>query len=226
MAADQEKREEYKRGINMGRYTGPACRLCRREGMRLFLKGDKCYSQACTLNKRTNAPGKVSKFNKKPTEYAVQLREKQKVKRYYGVYERQFRRYFELATKHKGVTGEMLLQYLERRLDCLIHKAGFAPSKKAARQLVIHGHVSVEGKKIDIPSYVVNVGQEIVLSEKVKNLDMVVKSIESAQNKVIPTWLEIDFTNLKMKMLNIPTRAEINPEIEINEQLIVELYSK
>ncbi len=226
MAAVREKREEYREENDMGRYTGPACRLCRREGVRLFLKGDKCYSQSCTLVDRTSPPGKVSKFNKKPTEYAVQLREKQKVKRYYGIYERQFRRYFEMATKHKGVTGEMLLQYLERRLDCLIHKAGFAPSKKAARQIINHGHVFVDGKKIDIPSYVVNVGQEIILSDKVKNLDVVVKSIESAQNKVIPTWLEVDFTNLKMKMLTIPTRAEINPEIEINEQLIVELYSK
>ena len=210
----------------MGRYTGPACRLCRREGTRLFLKGDKCYSQACTLNKKSAAPGKVSKFNKKPTEYAIQLREKQKVKRYYGVYERQFRRYFEMATKHKGVTGEMLLQYLERRLDSLLHKAGFAPSKKAARQIVGHGHVLVNGRKIDVPSYVVHVGEEITLTDSVKSLDLVVKAIESAQNRVIPSWLEVDHNALKMKILTIPTRAEINPEIEIKEQLIVELYSK
>lgn len=210
----------------MGRYTGPSCRLCRREGTRLFLKGDKCYSQLCTLNKKAAAPGKVTKFNKKPTEYALQLREKQKVKRYYGVYERQFRRYFEMASKHKGVTGEMLLQYLERRLDSILHKAGFAPSKKHARQLVRHGHVLVNGKKLDVPSYVVNVGEEIALHDKVKNLDGVVKAIESAQNKVVPAWLEVDYTNLKLKMLSIPTREEINPEIEVKEQLIVELYSK
>jgi small subunit ribosomal protein S4 len=210
----------------MGRYTGPSCRLCRREGTRLFLKGDKCYSQACTLNKKSAAPGKVSKFNKKPTEYATQLREKQKVKRYYGVYERQFRKFFEMATKHKGVTGETLLQYLERRLDCIVHKAGFAPSKKMARQLVNHGHVKVNGKKVDVASNVINIGDEIVLSEKIKNLDIIVRSIESAQNKVIPAWLEVDFANLKFKLLSIPARAEINAEIEIKEQLIVELYSK
>lgn len=210
----------------MGRYTGPSCRLCRREATRLFLKGDKCYSQQCILNKKADAPGKVSKFKKKPTEYALQLREKQKVKRYYGVYERQFRRYFEMATKHKGVTGEMLLQYLERRLDSLIHKAGFTPSKKAARQLVSHGHVYVNGKKIDVPSYVVNVGQEITLSDKVKTIESIVKSVEGAQNKVVPTWLEVDYTALKIKMLAIPARDQISPEININEQLIVELYSK
>lgn len=210
----------------MGRYTGPSCRLCRREATRLFLKGDKCYSQQCTLNKKSEAPGKVSKFKKKPTEYALQLREKQKVKRYYGVYERQFRRYFEMATKHKGVTGEMLLQYLERRLDSLLHKAGFTPSKKSARQLVSHGHVYVNGKKIDVPSYVVNVGQEITLSDKVKTIESIVKSVEGAQNKVVPTWLEVDYTSLKIKMLAIPARDQISPEININEQLIVELYSK
>jgi small subunit ribosomal protein S4 len=192
----------------------------------LFLKGDKCYSQACTLNKKSAAPGKVSKFNKKPTEYALQLREKQRVKRYYGVFEKQFRRYFEMATHQKGITGETLLQFLERRLDSLIHKAGFAPSKKAARQIVNHGHVKVNGKKIDVASYVVNIGEEIVISEKVKNIDLVVKSIESAQNKVIPAWLEADYANLKLKLLSVPNRAEINPEIEIKEQLIVELYSK
>lgn len=210
----------------MGRYTGPSCRQCRREATRLFLKGDKCYSQQCVLNKKTEAPGKVSKFKKKPTEYALQLREKQKVKRYYGLYERQFRRYFEMAAQHQGVTGEMLLQYLERRLDSLLHKAGFASSKKAARQLVNHGHVKVNGKKIDVPSYIVNVGEEIVLSDKAKSMDAVIKSVEGAQNKVVPNWLEVNFADLKIKMLSIPGRDQISPEINIKEQLIVELYSK
>jgi small subunit ribosomal protein S4 len=210
----------------MGRYTGPSCRLCRREATRLFLKGDKCYSQQCTLNKKAEAPGKVSKFKKKPTEYALQLREKQKVKRYYGVYERQFRRYFEMAAQHEGVTGEMLLQYLERRLDSLLHKAGFAPSKKAARQIVNHGHVRVNGKKIDVASYIVNIGEEITLSDKVKTNESIVKSVEGAQNKVVPTWLEVNYTDLKIKMLAIPGRDQISPEINIKEQLIVELYSK
>ncbi len=210
----------------MGRYIGPSCRLCRREGLRLFLKGDKCYSQNCTLNKKSSAPGKVSKFKKKPTEYATQLREKQKVKRYYGLFERQFRRYFEMATEQKGVTGEMLLQLLERRLDSLIHKAGFAPSKKSARQLIIHGHVMVNGVKLDIPSYIVNPGELVALDEKSKNMDLVVKALESSQNKVLPPWLEIDGKNLTLKVVSIPTRLEINPEIDIKEQLIVELYSK
>jgi small subunit ribosomal protein S4 len=210
----------------MGRYIGPSCRLCRREGLRLFLKGDKCYSQACTLNKKSSPPGKVSKFKKKPTEYATQLREKQKVKRYYGLFERQFRRYFEMATEHKGVTGEILLQLLERRLDSLVHKAGFAPSKKSARQLVLHGHVRINGKKLDVPSYIVSPGEEIVIDEKSKNLDLIVRSLESSQNKVIPPWLEIDSKNLKIKMTGIPARLEINPEIDIKEQLIVELFSK
>ncbi len=210
----------------MGRYIGPSCRLCRREGLRLFLKGDKCYSAVCTINKKSNAPGKISKFKKKPTEYATQLREKQKVKRYYGLFERQFRRYFEMATEHKGVTGEILLQLLERRLDSIIHKAGFAPSKKCARQLVLHGHVKVNGKKIDVPSYIVNPGEEVVIDDKSKDLDLIVRAIESSQNKVMPTWLEIDSKNLKIKMTAIPARLEINPEIDIKEQLIVELYSK
>jgi small subunit ribosomal protein S4 len=210
----------------MGRYTGASCRLCRREGTRLFLKGDKCYSQACTLNKKSAAPGKVTKFNKKPTEYAIQLREKQKVKRYYGIYERQFRKYFEMATHHKGITGEILLQYLERRLDNLLHRAGFAPSKKAARQIINHGHIKIDGKKMDIPSYTVNAGEEIVLSDKVKSMDLVVKSIESAKNRVIPAWMEVNFNDLKVKLVAIPNRAEMSPDIEIKEQLIVELYSK
>jgi small subunit ribosomal protein S4 len=210
----------------MGRYIGPSCRLCRREGLRLFLKGDKCYSQNCTLNKKSSAPGKISKFKKKPTEYATQLREKQKVKRYYGLFERQFRRYFEMATEQKGVTGEMLLQLLERRLDNLIHKAGFAPSKKCARQLVLHGHIMVNGVKLDIPSYIVNPDEIVSMDEKAKNLDLVVKSLESSQNKVLPPWLEIDSKNLTIKMISIPSRLEINPEIDIKEQLIVELYSK
>lgn len=210
----------------MGRYTGPSCRQCRREGTRLFLKGDKCFSQHCTLNKKSNAPGNVVKFKRKPTEYAIQLREKQKVKRYYGLYERQFRKFFEMATKHKGVTGEVMLQFLERRLDNLIHKAGFAPSTKAARQIVNHGHVTINGKKMSIPSYVVKVNDVIKLSDKVKTIDLVAKSVEASQNKVLPAWLEIDQNQLTIKMLSIPTRAEMNPDIEINEQLIVELYSK
>ncbi len=210
----------------MGRYTGPSCRLCRREGMRLFLKGDKCVSQACVLNKKSYAPGKVSKFAKKLTEYGLQLREKQKVKRYYGVYEKQFRKFFAMASKHKGVTGEMLLQYLERRLDNVVYRAGFVQSRRAARQLVSHGHVLVNGKAVNISSYILKAGDVVELSSKAKSFDIVVKSIEASTNKVIPGWLEVDSSNVKVKITSIPTRAEMNLDIEVNEQLIVELYSK
>lgn len=210
----------------MGRYTGPSCRLCRREGVRLFLKGDKCYSQACILNKKASPPGMVKKFAKKPTEYATQLREKQKVKRYYGLEERQFRKYFEIATHHKGVTGEVLLSILERRIDNLVHKAGFALSKKAARQIVRHGHITVNGKKVNIPSYLLKVGDEIAIVDSEKNNVYVAKAVEASQSKVIPSWMEVDRSAMKLKLVANPVRAELNTDIEINEQLIVELYSK
>jgi small subunit ribosomal protein S4 len=210
----------------MGRYIGPVCRLCRKEGMRLFLKGEKCFSQSCTLNKKPYPPGKVSKFSKKPTEYALQLREKQKVKRYYGVLERQFRKYFVMASRHKGVTGEILLQYLERRLDNVIYRAGFATSRAFARQLVSHGHVYVNGRRVNIPSYIVRLNDEIELSPKAKTMDGVVKSIEISANRVIPSWLNVDNSAVKVKIAAIPTRSEMNLDIEVNEQLIVELYSK
>lgn len=210
----------------MGRYTGPLCKLCRREGVRLFLKGDKCFSQGCVLNKKAYPPGKISKFSKKPTEYAIQLREKQKLKRYYNLYERQFRKFFALATKHKGVTGEMLLQYLERRLDNLIYRAGFSLSRRTARQLVSHGHVYVNGRRVNIPSYIVKINDEIELSPKAKTFDNVVKAIEASENRVIPSWLEVDKSKVLVKVISIPTRAEMNLDIEVNEQLVVELYSK
>ncbi len=210
----------------MGRYTGPLCKLCRRESNRLFLKGEKCFSQVCILNKKAYPPGKLSKFSKKPTEYALQLREKQKLKRYYGLYERQFRKFFGLATKHKGVTGEMLLQYLERRLDNIVYRAGFVQSRRMARQLISHGHVFVNGRRVSIPSFIVKVNDEVELSQKAKTFDNVVKSIEASVNKVIPSWFEVDNALVKLKVTSIPRREEMNLEIDVNEQLIVELYSK
>ncbi len=210
----------------MARYIGPSCRLCRREGMRLFLKGDRCYSKNCAMNKHANPPGKVSRFRRKPTEYAIQLREKQKVKRYYGLLEKQFRKYFEMASKHKGVTGEILLQILERRLDNLLYKAGFAPSRKSARQLVNHGHVKVNGRLVDIPSVLLRVGDEVTVVDDVKNIDLVSGSVESAQNKKIPSWIEVDFDKMTVVVKSVPEKAEMGLEIEVNEQLIVELYSK
>jgi len=212
----------------MGRYTGPSCRLCRREGVRLYLKGDRCYSAKCALEKRkaSPVPGMHGAVRKKTTEYGAQLREKQKVKRYYGVYERQFHKYFEMATRHKGVTGEMLLQYLERRLDNVIYVSGFAPSHKAARQLVRHGHVLVNGEKVDIPSLIVKVGDVISLAPGAEKIDVVVRSLEAASSKQLPSWLEIDLSKVKATVKSLPTRAEMCQGILVNEQAIVELYSK
>lgn len=210
----------------MGRYTGPSCRLCRREGERLFLKGDKCYGKSCAMNERAFPPGKLSKFRKKPTEYAIQLREKQKVKRYYGLMEKQFRRYFHLASKKKGITGVILLQILESRLDNVLYRAGFAPSRKSARQIIGHGHVQINGKRVDIPSYFVSSGETIEIVGKGKKMDLVLLAVESSQNKVVPEWIVVDTAALKATVQAVPERTEMNLEIEVNEQLIVELYSK
>ncbi|URA09062.1 30S ribosomal protein S4 [Thermospira aquatica] len=212
----------------MGRYTGPSCRLCRREGVKLYIKGERCLSPKCAIERRkaSPAPGMHGKDRKKPTEYGVQLREKQKVKRYYGVYERQFKKYFEMATHHKGVTGEMLLQYLERRLDNVVYVSGFALSHKAARQLVRHGHVLVNGEKVDIPSVIVKVGDVVSLAPGSEKIDMVVRALETASSKTLPTWLEIDLSKVKATVKSLPTRAEMCQGILVNEQAIVELYSK
>lgn len=210
----------------MARYTGPSCRLCRREGVRLFLKGDRCYSKNCAMNKHANPPGKVSRFRRKPTEYAIQLREKQKVKRYYGLLEKQFRKYFDMASMHKGVTGVILLQILERRLDNILYKAGLAPSRKSARQLVNHGHVKVNGRLVDIPSLLLKIGDVVVVEEAAQKLDLVTGAVESAQNKKIPSWFDVDFDKMSISVKSIPDKAEMDLEIEVNEQLIVELYSK
>lgn len=212
----------------MGRYTGPSCRLCRREGVKLFLKGDRCQSAKCAMERRKKSliPGMHGAERKKLTEYGLQLREKQKVKRYYGVYERQFRKYFEMATRHKGVTGEMLLQYLERRLDNVVYVCGFAPSHKAARQLVRHGHVLLNGEKVDIPSVIVKVGDVISLVSGAEKMDMVVRALEGASSRTLPTWLEIDLNKVTATVKSLPTRAEMCQGVMVNEQAIVELYSK
>ncbi|OHD55990.1 MAG: 30S ribosomal protein S4 [Spirochaetes bacterium GWF1_51_8] len=210
----------------MGRYTAASCRQCRREGVRLFLKGDRCYTASCALTKRKTAPGMLPKFHKKPTEYAVQLREKQKVKRYYGLLERQFRKYFDIASRLKGVTGVLLLQILERRLDNILYKVGFAPSRKAARQFVGHGHTLINGKKVDIPSYLLRVGDVISLNDKGGKMALVENAITKVENRVVPIWLEADQKKKTVKILHIPEKPEMGLEIEINEPLIVELYSK
>ena len=209
----------------MARYTDPVCRLCRREGIKLFLKGTKCFSDKCPIEKRNFAPGQHGKDRKaKIVGYGLQLREKQKAKRMYFTQETQFRNYFEKAARTKGVTGEMLLQQLERRLDNVVFRLGFGISRRQARQLVRHGHVHVDGRKVNIPSYEVNVGEEIAIRESSRKLAILEQSKDFASHQPAPTWLEIDRDNYKGKVLSLPKREEI--QLPVNEQLIVELYSK
>ncbi len=208
----------------MARYTGPVCKLCRREKTKLFLKGAKCTSPSCPVDRRPYPPGEHGRIRPRTTEYMVQLREKQKARRIYGVLEKQFRRYYKEATRRRGVTGENLLRILELRLDNAVYRAGFAESRAQARQLVRHGHITVNGKKVDIPSYELQPGDVIQLREKSRNLIVVRHSIDTLGNRVIPGWLEVDHTTLRATVLREPLREEI--DIPVNEQLIVELYSK
>jgi len=209
----------------LARYTDPVCRLCRREGIKLFLKGPKCFSDKCPLEKRNFAPGQHGKDRKaKIVGYGLQLREKQKTKRMYFTQESQFRNYFEKAARTKGVTGEMLLQQLERRLDTVVHRLGFGLSRRQARQLVRHGHVHVDGRKVNIPSYEVSVGEEITIRESSRKLAILEQAKEFASHQNSPGWLEIDRENFKGRVLSLPKREEI--QLPVNEQLIVELYSK
>jgi small subunit ribosomal protein S4 len=209
----------------LARYTDAVCRLCRREGMKLFLKGTKCFSDKCPIEKRNFAPGQHGKDRKaKIVGYGLQLREKQKAKRMYFTQETQFRNYFEKAARTRGVTGELLLQQLERRLDNVVHRLGFSSSRRQARQLVRHGHVHVDGRKVNIPSYEVSVGEEITIRERSRKLAILEQAKEFASHQPAPTWLEIDRDNYKGRILSLPKRAEI--QLPVNEQLIVELYSK
>ena len=209
----------------MARYTDPVCRLCRREGMKLFLKGSKCFTDKCPIEKRNFAPGQHGKDRKaKIVGYGLQLREKQKAKRIYFTQEGQFRNYFEKAARSKGVTGELLLQQLERRLDTVVYRIGLGMSRRQARQLVRHGHVAVNGKKVNIPSYQVSVGEEISIREGSRKLALLEQSKEFAAHQNAPGWLEIDRDNFKGRVLALPKREDIN--LPVNEQLIVELYSK
>ena len=209
----------------MARYIGPVCRLCRREGMKLFLKGERCYTEKCAIEKRNLPPGQHGKARKaKMLGYGLQLREKQKVKRTYGVLENQFRRYFEAADRQRGITGETLLQLLERRLDNAIYRLGFATSRPQARQLVKHGHFLVNGKKVDIPSYSVRQGDVItVLSRSQKNPTLE-HAMEEVKGRGIPGWLTFDAAAISARVASMPTREQIN--LPVQEQLIVELYSK
>ena len=209
----------------MARYTDPVCRLCRREGMKLFLKGTKCFSDKCPIEKRNFAPGQHGKDRKsKIVGYGLQLREKQKTKRIYFAQEGQFRNYFEKAARTKGVTGELLLQQLERRLDNVVYRLGFGVSRRQARQLVRHGHVQVDGRKVNIPSYQVSAGEEIAIRENSKKLVILEMAKEFASHGTQPNWLEVNRDNYTGKVLSLPKREDI--QLPVNEQLIVELYSK
>jgi small subunit ribosomal protein S4 len=209
----------------LARYTDPVCRLCRREGIKLFLKGTKCFSDKCPIEKRNFAPGQHGKDRKaKVVGYGLQLREKQKTKRIYFAQEGQFRNYFEKAARSKGVTGELLLQQLERRLDNIVYRLGFGVSRRQARQLVRHGHVQVDGHKVNIPSYQVSVGEEVAIREGSRKLPILELAKDFASHQNMPTWLEVDRDNYKGKILSLPKRDEI--QLPVNEQLIVELYSK
>jgi len=210
----------------MGRYTGPVCRLCRREGEKLFLKGSRCFSEKCAIERRGYPPGEhgVGRRRRRQSEYALQLREKQKVKRIYGLGEKQFSNLFGQAANTPGITGENLLVGLESRLDNVVYRLGFAPSRKAARQLVRHGHVRVSGATVDVPSYEVAPGEEIGLSSTATEMPLVQEAVEDRKGREQLSWLGVDYEGLKGRMLERPSRADI--PLAVQEQLIVELYSK
>jgi small subunit ribosomal protein S4 len=210
----------------LARYRGPVCRLCRREGMKLFLKGERCHSEKCAIERRNFVPGQHGKDRKaKLVGYGLQLREKQKVRRIYGVLERQFRNTFEKAAVMKGITGENLLGSLERRLDSVLYRMGLATSRAQARQVVRHGHILVNGKKVNIPSFVVKPGEEISVRESSKNNSAILAARDATAHAPSPSWMDVDREGLKGRINSTPRRDEL-VQIPINEQLIVELYSK
>lgn len=208
----------------MARYTDAVCKLCRREGIKLFLKGDRCHTTKCAIDKRGYAPGEHGQRRVKRSEYGLQLREKQKMKRIYGVLENQFRRYFQMATQQRGVTGENLVRLLEQRLDNVVHRLGFAPSRAAARLLTRHGHVQVNGRKMDIPSALVRVGDVVQVRPGSRDLLAVRQALESAKKRPTPAWLELDPEGLKGTVRSLPTREDA--ALPVEEHLIVALYSK
>ena len=208
----------------MARYTGPACKLCRREGTKLFLKGDRCLSGKCAIDRRNTAPGQHGAAKKKLREYGMQLREKEKTKRYYGVLERQFVNYFEEADRVKGMTGENLICLLERRLDNVVYRMGMAASRKEARQLVLHGHFTLNGKKVNIPSLIVKAGDVISVKESSRASVKIKALAEELATKSAPKWLDVDKNGLSVKVATLPAREDV--DFDFNEQLIVELYSK
>lgn len=208
----------------MARYTGPVCRLCRREGKKLFLKGDRCYSDKCAVGRRQSVPGLHGKSRKKVSEYGTQLRAKQTARRYYGVMENQMLKYFDMAERMPGKTGENLLSILERRLDNVVYRLGFAASRKEARQLVRHGHYTLNGKKANIPSILVKVGDVVSVAEGSRNSDKIKLVTEANASRPVPQWLDADKNQLTAKIVRLPAREDVDMDIE--EQQIVEFYSK
>ncbi len=207
----------------MARYTDSVCRLCRREGQKLFLKGDRCYTDKCAVSRRPGVPGQHGQGRKKTSEYGIQMRSKQKAKRYYGVLESQFRKYFDMAIKQPGVSGENLLRILESRLDNIIYRLGFASSRKEARQMVLHRHFTVNGSIVNIPSYLCKAGDVIAMKESSRSVETFKDQFES-NAKPIPSWLSADKANMTANVAALPTREEI--DLQVEERLIVELYSK
>jgi small subunit ribosomal protein S4 len=208
----------------VARQHEPVCRLCRREGMKLFLKGERCFKEKCAVERRSYAPGQHGKRRNKLQPYGMQLREKQKVRRVYGVLEAQFRRYFAEASRQRGVTGENLLRLLEMRLDNVVYSLGFASSRSQARQLVRHGHVQVSGRTTNVPSFQVKPGHEVTLKEGMRANALVNEALDTAQGRGVPPWLELDAEGYRGKVLALPSREDIR--LPIQEQLIVELYSR
>ena len=209
----------------MGRYIGPVCRLCRREGVKLYLKGERCYSPKCAMERRPYPPGQHGqKRARRPSDYAVRLREKQKLRRIYGISERQFRNLFEEASKKKGVTGSVVLGLLESRLDNVVYRLGFAVSRRQARQLVRHGHITVNGRRVDLPSYRVRPGDEIAVAEKSRNLELIRQNLEAMKGRKVGPWLSLDVEGMKGKFLRLPDREDL--ALPVNEQLVIEFYSR
>lgn len=208
----------------MARYTEAVCKLCRREGCKLFLKGERCYTEKCAMNRRAYAPGQHGQGRKKTSEYGLQLRAKQMTRRFYGVLEGQFRHYYELADKMPGKPGENLLILLESRLDNVVYRCGWASSRAEARQLVVHGHFTVNGKRVDIPSYLVKPGEVIAIKDSSRQSEKFKAVLEANSSRPVPQWLDVDTQNAQAKVVARATREEI--DLEVDETLIVELYSK
>ena len=208
----------------MARYTGAVCRLCRREGQKLFLKGERCYSDKCAIARRQYAPGQHGQSRKKVSEYGLQLRAKQKARRYYGVLEGQFRKYFDMAERKQGIAGENLLRILESRLDNVVYRLGFASSRAEARQLVVHNHYTVNGKKVNIPSYLLKEGDVVAVAEKSRQSEKMKAVLETIGARPVPMWLDKNSETLEAKVVRLPNREDI--DLEVEEHLIVELYSK